>query len=178
MDFFEVIQKRYSHKQTFLPNAVGLDCLEAIAAAGLAAPTGGNAQAVRLIILKDKQTMEPLCEIINSAQLHTAPSAIVLFTDSATQTGSDNFEMEDYSAATENMILATFALGYVTNWLDSPFFELETVESTKRLLGVPNTYTPRIVLPIGLPNGEGTRRSKLPFNQRVSYGYFNKGKEE
>ena len=42
MDFFEAIEKRYSHKETFLPDPVPLADLERIAHAGLTAPSGAN----------------------------------------------------------------------------------------------------------------------------------------
>ncbi|MDR2571700.1 MAG: nitroreductase family protein, partial [Oscillospiraceae bacterium] len=54
MDFFEAVEKRYSHKEKFLPDAVPVEDLERIAKAGLAAPTGNNSQCVKLIILQGR----------------------------------------------------------------------------------------------------------------------------
>ena len=174
MDFFEVIEKRYSHKEKFLPDAVPLANLELIAKAGLAAPTGGNTQCVRLVILPDREAIQPLRDIAPNSGLATAPAAIAVLTDSASaaQTGENNFEREDYSAATENMLLAAIALGYQSLWLDFPWFNADNQKAALSALGAPDGYYLRAVLPVGLPDGAGTRREKLPFSERVSYGKF------
>jgi len=175
MDFFEVIEKRYSHKEKFLPDAVPLEKLEQIARAGLVAPTGGNSQCVRLVILPDREMIQRLCGLSQCDALTTAPAAIAVLTDasSAAQTGAFNFETEDYSAAAENMLLAAVALGYCSLWLDYPWMSNQNNQKAAlEILGAPEGYTLRALLPIGLPDGPGTRREKLPFESRVSYGRF------
>jgi len=172
MDFFEIVRKRYSHKEKFLSDPVPLHDLELIAEAGLAAPSGMNRQCVRLIILPDRDALQPLCDVAPTDGLHTAPAAIVLLTDSFIQNDKFNFEMEDYAAATENMLLAAVALGYASVWLDSPYFPGDKEKAALATLGVPAGYRLRVVLPIGKPDGTGSRREKLPFNERVSYRRF------
>ena len=173
MDFFDAIKKRYTHKECFLPDAVPLRDLELIAEAGLAAPSGGNSQSVRLVLLPDRAALQPLCDISpGSAALQTAPAAIALFTDSTTQTGALNFEVEDYAAAAENMLLAATALGYASVWLDSPYFDKAKEKSARALLGAPESCRLRVVVPVGLPDGPGSRREKLPFSERMFYGKY------
>jgi len=172
MDLFKTIEKRYSHKEKFLPNTVPLCDLERIADAGLKAPTGMNKQCVKLIILPDRKALQPLCDVAPTDAIATAPAAIAVLTDSFSQSDKMNFEMEDYAAATENMLLAAVALGYVSLWLDSPYFEGDKQKKALEALGVPAGYRLRVVLPVGLPDGKGLRREKLPFNERVSYGKF------
>jgi len=173
MDFFEAMKRRYSHKEGFLPDPVPLGHLERIAEAGISAPSGGNAQSVRLVILPDRNALQPLCDISPTAGLRTAPAAIAVFTDSSTQGGEFNFEIEDYAAAMENMLLAAVALGYVSLWLDSPYYSAKEKEKEAReLLGAPDIWRLRAVLPIGKPDGPGTRREKLPFDKRVFYRIY------
>jgi len=172
MDFFEVIEKRYSHKGKFLPDAVPLENLELIAKAGLAAPSGGNSQCVRLVILPDREAIQPLCDVAPTDGLMTAPGVIAVLTDSSTQTGEFNFELQDYSAATENMLLAAVALGYEALWLDFPYFNKSTQKAACEVLGTPEGYHLRVVIPIELPDGPGMRRTKMPLSERVSYGRF------
>ena len=172
MDFFEIIEKRYSHKEKFLPDAVPLDKLEIIAKAGIAAPSGSNSQSVRLIILPDREILQLLCDIAPTAGLITAPAAIVILTDKSTQTGNFNYELEDYSAAAENMLLAAVALGYESLWLDFPWIDENNQKAALEVLEVPEGYHLRAVLPVGLPDGIGSRREKLPFCERVFYNKF------
>ncbi|MCL2444195.1 MAG: nitroreductase family protein [Treponema sp.] len=172
MDFFETVEKRYSHKERFLPDSVPVKDLEEIAKAGLAAPTGNNSQYVRLIILPDRESLQPLCDIAPTDGMQTAPAAIAVLTDPSAQKFQWNFEMEDYSAAATQMLLAATALGYVSLWLDSPYFDEEKQKAAKKILGAPDSYNLRVVLPIGLPDGEGSRRDKMAFEERVSYRKF------
>jgi len=174
MDLFESIEKRYSHKERFLPDSVPLNALEQIAKAGLAAPTGNNSQCVRLIILPDRKSIQPLCDIAPTDGMLTAPSAIAVLTDKNAQVGKWNFEVEDYSAAAAHMSLAATALGYASLWLDSPYFDEAAQKAALSFLDAPEGYHLRVVLPIGLPDGTGSRRSKMKFNERVSYGKFGK----
>ena len=103
MDFFETVEKRYSHKGRFRPDAVPLENLERIAKAGLAAPSGSNSQCVRLIILRNSDELGTLRTLSpNHGGLNTAPAAIAVLTKA--QTGDLNFEVEDYAAATESCL--------------------------------------------------------------------------
>ena len=173
MDFFDAVGKRYCHKEEFLPDVVPVSDLELIAKAGLAAPTGNNTQCVKLVILQGRNEVQPLCDVIPTDGLRTAPAAIALLTDSKGHRAPYNFEVEDYSAAAAQMLLATVALGYASVWLDSPYFSEETQKAARKVLGASDRYHLRVVLPIGMPAGEGSRRGKLPFKERVFYGKIN-----
>jgi len=170
MDYFETVAKRYSHKERFLPDDVPLDVLERIAEAGLAAPTGNNSQCVKLVLLRKREEVQGLCAIVQTEGLLTAPAAIAVLTDSEGHRPPYNFEVEDYAAAATQMLLAATALGYVSLWLDSPFFDENNQKAALAALGASGRYHLRVVLPIGLPDGEGSRRYKLAFGERVSYG--------
>jgi len=170
MDFFEVVDRRYSHKEKFLSDAVPVEDLERIAKAGLLAPTGNNTQCVKLIILSGRDEVQKLGDIVSADGLLTAPAAIALLTDSSGHRAPYNFEVEDYAAAAAQMLLAATALGYSSLWLDSPFFDDKAQKAALQALGAPNRYLLRVVLPIRLPATEGSRREKLPFDARVSYG--------
>jgi len=172
MDFFEAVSARYSHKQRFLSDPVPREHLIQIARAGLAAPTGGNSQSVELIILDDRAAFEEVCEVTSTEGLRSAPAGIVVMTNRKTQTSEDNFEKEDYSAAVENMLLAATALGYASLWLDSILFDPEKAARARAVLGAPEEMTMWAILPIGKPDGEGARRAKKPYSERLSYNHY------
>jgi len=173
MNLFDAMERRYSHKEGFLPDPVPLADLEKIAKAGLSAPTGVNRQIVQLIILPDRAALDPVNAVTPRVGLTTAPAAIAVITDSShSQPGRMNFEKEDYSAAVASMLLAATALGYVSLWLDSPFFDPANEKAVLDVLGVPEGFRLWAVLPVGKPDGEGSRREKMPFDARVSYGRY------
>ena len=170
MDYFEAVEKRYSHKEAFSPDTVPIEDLERIAKAGLAAPSGYNSQCVKLIILNGRDELQPLCDVAPTDGMRTAPTAIAVLTDSQAHSNQYNFELEDYSAAATQMLLAATALGYSSLWLDSPYFDEEKQKSARKVLGATDRYHLRVVLPIGLPATTGSRREKQPFDERVAYG--------
>ncbi|MCL1843322.1 MAG: nitroreductase family protein [Defluviitaleaceae bacterium] len=177
MNIFEAFEKRYSHKEAFLPEAVPLADLEKIAKAGIEAPSGGNTQSVRLVILPDRAALAPVCEASPTIGLETAPAAIAVLTDKTVISPVGfSFEKEDYAAAVENMLLAATAIGYSSLWLDSPYFDPEKEKKARAVLSAPDTYRLWAVLPVGKPKGDGSRREKMPFESRVSYGKFGSGK--
>ena len=173
MDIFGAAEKRYSHKDLYLPNSVPLEHLEMIAKVGFAAPSGNNTQCVKFIILPDRASVQPLSELApNCRPLQTAPAAIALLTTALGQKPRHNFEVEDYSASASVMLFAITALGYVSVWLDSLYFDEDRQKATLAILGAPESFNLRVVLPVGLPDGEGRRREKLTFEERVFYRKF------
>ena len=167
MDFFEAVEKRYSHKDAFLPTPIPEEHIDKIVKAGLMAPSGANRQTVRLVVLS-RQALEGLCEITSYLSLETAPCAIAILTEKA-EDAKNSFEKEDYAAAMENMLLAATALGYASLWLDSPYFNDQKQLETKKYFGVPTVWHLWAVIPIGLPDGPSIKRDKLPFESRVKY---------
>jgi len=174
MNTLTAISTRYSHKEKFITSAtIPLSDLEKIAQAGLDAPSGVNRQTVQLIILPNRESIDPLARIAPTAGMETAPAAIAVLTDgNITPHDRTNFEKEDYSAAVQNILIAATALGYSSLWLDSPFFTVEAQTAAREVLGTPDSFHLWAVVPIGKPDGEGSRREKLPFAQRVSYGRY------
>jgi nitroreductase len=178
MDVFEAIKKRYSHKEAFLPTPVPQADLEKIAQAGLDAPSGVNRQSVRLVILPDRAALDPVCAASPAIGLETAPAAIAILTDKTVtpSTGDNtfNFEKEDYSAAMENILLAATALGYSALWLDSHYFDSAKESLARKALAASDNFKLWAVVPIGKPDGTGSRRDKLPFSDRVTFGVLGK----
>jgi nitroreductase len=172
MDLFTAIEARYSHKEKFLPDLVPIDDLVMIAKAGLAAPTGNNTQNVQLVILPDRAAVQPLCDIVPTDGMKTTPAAIALFTDSVMRGDGHDFDMENYSAAAQNIFLASTALGYSTVWLDYPFFDETNQKRALEALNAPHGLRLHVVFPIGKPDGRGSRRTKLPYEERLFYNTF------
>ena len=179
MNIFDVFKNRYSHKEAFLPDAVPLADLERIAEVGLSAPNGVNRQVVRLVILPDRASINPICKITPHPGLETTPAAIAVLTDTTITPPPPaiNFEKEDYAAAVTQMLLAAGALGYSSLWLDYPYIDLTSKKKVTEILGAPSTLHLWAVLPIGKPDGPGSRRGRSPFSEKVSYGKFGEGKK-
>jgi len=167
MDFFDVIKQRYTHKEKFLGTPVPREHLEKIAKAGLDAPNANNCQCVSLVIIDDKEVLSKLCAIAATDGLRTAPAAIAVLSDPSHFEGAQDLNREDVAAAVENMLLAATALGYVSVWLDYMLLDKEVQQAYLKVLGAPETFMAPVILPIGKPDGEGSRRVKKPYNEKM-----------
>ena len=71
---------------------------------------------------------------------------------------SSRWWVEDGSAAVENMLIASTALGYGSCWLEG--YTLPHEEEFKKLLGVPKEKRLLTLVPIGVPAEEPTREKR------------------
>lgn len=173
MDVFEAIERRYSYRGAFTDAPVPRSQLEKIVRAGLAAPSGCNAQTTTFVIADDPALLAELRRFhgMQAVQDAKAIIACVIAKRPDPTYGAMHFEIEDCAAAIENMLLAITALGYGSVWIDGHLREESRAEEINRLLGVPPDRTVRVILPVGVPAGEGPRREKKPFAQRA---WFNR----
>ena len=71
----------------------------------------------------------------------------------------------------ENMLLAITGLGYASVWIDGWLRREDRAVTIAKMLGIPETKTIRVLLPIGVAAEEGKRPVKKPFEERA---FFNK----
>ena len=171
MDVFEAIAKRYSYRGLFTDAPVPRDDLRKIVQAGIQAPSAKNAQVVSFVIVDDAELLRRIAVIVDRPVCRTAKAMIACVTDPRAVVEGISFDVEDCSAAVENLWLALTAAGYATVWLDGALRFNNVAERVGELLGVPLTMTVRILLPLGVPAEPGSQKEKLPFDQRA---YFNR----
>ena len=80
--------------------------LKTILEAGLAAPSGCNKQTTSLIAIDDPVLLEQLKAEIDPPIARTAPAFIAVLTQKIYAYRDKCFQVQDYSAAIENMLLA------------------------------------------------------------------------
>jgi nitroreductase len=173
MEFFEVVKKRYSHKVALDPShPVPDEHLVKIAEAGIAAPSAGNGQSAEFILINDKALIAQIGEITHCVPLKTAPAMIALVSDLGEGGPGVSCCLEDYAAATENMLLAATALGYSCGWVDGLFKDPAMRNPVSELLNVPDDRRLMVIVPVGLPGEPGPRRPKKPFERRASWNRY------
>ncbi len=169
MDVFEAIRCRGSYRTSFTDAAVPRAHLEKIVDAGIRAPSGYNGQSTSFVIVTDPEIRSKVAELGGgSAALTTAQAIIVVVMDpEATSDREFSFGVEDYAAATENMLLTITALGYASVWIDGVLRRNDIAGEIGRLLGVPADREVRVILPVGVPAEEPSQRAKKPFGERA-----------
>jgi nitroreductase len=170
MELFAAIEKRRSYRGPYLDRPVPGDDLRRIVAAGIAAPSGTNAQTTAFVIVDDQKLVRKIGAMhANCLAMQQARAFIACFLDRRPETmfGPIHFEVEDVSAAVENMLLAITGLGYASVWVDGWLRAEGRAVVIGGLLGAPADKVLRIILPVGVPAEDAPPVEKRPFNERA-----------
>ncbi len=175
MEFFEVVEKRGSYRGEFEDARVPEDDIREIVSAGLCAPSGYNMQTTSFAIVQDAALRAELAELLPSPATKSAPVILVAVSEvkiNERGVAKFPFEIEDYAAAVENIMLAITAKGYAGVWMDGMTRVGEVPQKIAALLNVPEGKTVRTIIPLGTPKKEVKQREKKPFDERVVWDRF------
>ena len=175
MELFEAIRRRYSYRGPFEDRAVPREDLKRIVEAGLKAPSGKNGQTTTFVIVDDPVLLREIGGMHPENQaLREARALIACIIDRQPEAIYEgySFQIEDCAAAVENMLLAITALGYGSVWIDGWLRPERRAEKIGGLLGVPEEKVVRVLLPVGVPAGQGPRKEKKLFSERTWFNRF------
>jgi len=172
MDVFQAIADRYSYRGAFTDAPAPRDDLVKIVEAGIRAPSAKNEQVASFVIVDDAKLLGQIAGMLDRTDCDTARAMIVVAADPRPILGEMSFAAEDCAASVENMLLAITALGYATVWVDGALRRDDIARRIGRLLGVPESYDVRIVLPVGVAAEPGSQKEKLPLEKRAAFNRF------
>ena len=158
MDALEAIRKRRSVR-SFTGEPIPQEDLEKIVDCGRLAATGSNRQPWDFIVVTDKDMIARLK--VAAQWMEKAAAIVAVVMDS-----SSRWWIEDGSAAVENMLIASTALGYGSCWLEG--YTLPREEEFKELLGIPKEKRLLTLVPIGVPV-EWPTKEKKPLEQVIHW---------
>jgi nitroreductase len=150
MDALEAIRKRRSVRE-YTGDPIPRQDLETIVDAGRLAATGSNRQPWDFIVVTEREMIDELK--VAARWMEKAGAIIAVVMDP-----SSRWWVEDGSAAVENMLVASTALGYGSCWLEG--YTLPREEEFKALLGIPEDRRLLTLVPIGVPAESPTRAKK------------------
>ena len=153
MDALEAIRKRRSVRK-YTGEPIPREDLEKIVDAGRLAATGSNKQPWDFIVITNRETINKLK--VAARWMDKAAAIIAVVMDP-----SSRWWVEDGSAAVENMLITSTALGYGSCWLEG--YTLPHEKEFKALLGVPEEKRLLTLVPIGVP-AEWPSKEKKPLN--------------
>jgi nitroreductase len=154
MDALEAIQRRRSVRE-FTGDPIPRVDIEKIVDAGRMAASGYNRQPWEFIVVTDPAMIDKLK--VAAQWMERAGAVIAVALDPTTK-----YWLEDGSAAIENMLIASTALGYGSCWLEG--YTLPREEEFKVLLGVPDNRRLLTLVPIGVPV-EWPTKAKKPLEE-------------
>lgn len=170
MDLFEAIKKRHSYRGSLTEQPVELNDLRTIVEAGISAPSGKNAQTTQFIIINDPDIISELNALHPANQtMNQASAMIACIIDQQPQQIYEgySFQLEDCAAATQNMLLAITALGYVSVWIDGWLRVQNRAKKVAEILQIPPDKKVQIILPIGRATEQWQQKDRLKFEQRT-----------
>lgn len=144
MDVLEAIRNRRSirkYSRENIPN----EKLNIILEAARLAPSAGNRQPWRFVVVQNEERKQALAEAANNQMFMKDASAIVAAV--CDPDVSAKWCEKDTMIALEHMILAAASLGYGTCWIGA--FNEDLVKS---LLKIPEKARLVALLPIGIPD--------------------------
>lgn len=155
MDCFEAIQKRRSVR-SYEPIPVPIERLKAILEAARLAPSAGNIQPWRFIVVMDSYKREKIAKGCRYGRfLAEAPVVIV---GCGNQRASPRWYAGDTCIAMENMVLAATSEGFGTCWIG--FFNEKVI---KEMLEIPSNLKVIALLALGYP------REKLDISAKIAH---------
>ena len=171
MDALWAIKNRRSCR-SYLQRAVEFDKVTAILEAGHYAPSAGNLQDWKFVIVTDKGLKDGIAEhCMEQYWMAQAPVIIVVCSNEERTEmryglrGKRLYSIQSNAAAIENMLLATHALGLGSCWVGA-FDE----DYLTRTLDIPGTARPQAVITLGYPAEEPDEKDLASMDSIV---YFN-----
>ena len=157
MELDEVIKKRRCIRK-FQDKPVSDRDIKKIIGAGTLAPSEGNVQSWKFIVVKNKEIKSRLDEARFSShnRFKEVPAVIIVCIDkklAASEYGERGLELyskQSTAAATENMFLKATDLDLGACWIGA--FDEEKV---KEIVGIKDNLRPVVLFPIGYPAEKG-----------------------
>lgn len=172
MDFWDVVQARYSVRQFDPGIDVSPEEVERLLWAATRAPSAGNRQPWHFYVVRDAKVRRGLLDAAHGqSYVAEAPVVIVVCADAEQSAerygdrGRQLYVLQDTAAAVENILLGAVALGLGGCWIGA--FDEEHAAQTLRL---PPRHRPVAMVPIGHPAIQReTQTPRQPLTEVASY---------
>lgn len=158
---YEDIMTRTSVR-AYSDRPVSDEMVDSLLRAAMAAPTAGNKQPWRFVVIRDTVALNYIADNFDSMKMmRRAKVAVVVCGDTtATFSGAGvDYWIQDTSAATENLLLAAHSFGLGAVWC-GVYPIPERVADFSRILLLPGEILPLNCIAIGYPEGESAPKDK------------------
>ncbi|MFA7097489.1 MAG: nitroreductase family protein [Gammaproteobacteria bacterium] len=170
-DFFETVRRRHSIRRYQSDMPVEPEKLHAILEMACAAPTAGDLQAYRIVVVRSQQERDGLRRAANDqAFIAEAPICLVFCADPARsqerfgERGRTLYAVQDATIAAAYAQLAVVAAGLGSTWIG--YFDENAV---KDLLGLDAGLVPVAMLSVGYPAELPEATPRRHMDEVVSY---------
>jgi len=173
MNVLETMKNRVSYRGKFADTLVPRNDLVEILQAGIEAPSGCNKQTTSFIAIDDVEVLNKLKNVLELPNVQTAPAFILVLTQKIISYRDKCFNVQDYSAAIENMLLAIKSLGYDSCWYEGHLTDDDYIGGRlAECLEVPDDYEVVCLLPVGIAAETPRKAGRKPFAERAWFNHF------
>lgn len=148
--------------RSYSDRKVAPETLDTLLRAAMAAPTAGNKQPWRFIVITERATLDSIAANFSTMKMAAgAKAAIIMCGDPAATFDGEGrgYWIQDLSAATENLLLAAHAVGLGAVWCGI-YPQSDRVRQFSDLLAIPDSIIPMACVCIGYPDSEPTPKDK------------------
>ncbi len=170
MEVFEAIRTRRSVRR-YQRESISEEVLTELLSAAILAPSAGNAQPWRFLVVRDQKLKEGLVSAAHGQTfLAEAPVVIVVCADlerarrAYRERGETLYCLQDTAAAIQNLLLAATAKGLGTCWVGA-FDEGKAAD----VLGLSRGLRPVALIPVGKPGEAPPARPRRALSEVVEY---------
>jgi len=169
MDFFDILQERYSVR-SFKSQVIEEEKIKALLEAANSAPSAGNLQAFRIYMITNKDIKSRLVwAALSQSYIEEAPVCFVFcaYPQKSAQKygrrGAELYAIQDATIAAVFLHLAAVDLELGSVWVGA-FHEKEV----QKVLSLPKELKPIILLPCGYPNEIPYKTPRIPIEKLVT----------
>lgn len=173
MEYSEVIEKRYSVRK-YSEKPVEKEKLDKVLNAGRIAPTAGNSQRQRILVVQSKDALERM-HTCTPCHFDAPVVLLVCYTRNENprkgEWSNGDFGRVDASIVLTHMMLQAADLGLGSCWVG-----MYKQELLRECFNIPDRYEILSIMPIGYPAEDAEPRDKhyerLPIEDTVFYDTF------
>lgn len=166
MEFFELIQKRYSVR-AYQARPVEEEKLRKVLEAANLAPTAANRQAFRLIMIQTKGREKELKRVYSRDWFVQAALVVCMCavnSEGWVRRDGKNYAEVDATIAMDHLILAAADLGLGTCWIAA--FD---AQAAREVLGLGEDLEPVALTPLGYPADSWKPKKRKALTELVRY---------
>lgn len=170
-DFFETVRHRHSIRKYLTDRAVETEKLHAILEMACAAPSAGDLQSYRIVVVTDQPLREAIRRIAeDQAFISEAPVCLAFCSDQQRAAekfgdrGRSLYALQDTTIAAAYAQLATVAAGLASTWVGH--FDAKALGE---LLELPPEIEPVALLSLGYPAELPEPSPRRPLQDIISY---------
>lgn len=170
MEFSEVVAKRRSVRHYNTKLTVTEADVRALLEAAVTAPTAGNIQPWRFVVVRTAAARERLAAAMGQKWATAAPVVIVVCVDPRPcsarygDRGEMLYSIQDTAAAVQTILLAAVDRGLASCWIGA--FDENAV---REAVGVARPITPIAVLPVGYSAEAAGKPSRRPLEEVTTW---------